>query len=96
MAARSLIHSAPVSALLCPSCACCAELLPESSPTLKLMKSQLNNLGPSCVASGDAVLSLYNTYQLPYAAYVMILLGFFVALLLLTYGAIWRLARHRT
>lgn len=88
-------HQAGPRTLTCTSvlCGACAhaELLPDSEPLLARMKAMANSLGKGCVASGDAVLSLY-AQPVSYATSLLILLGYYVLLLVAAYLAARRVA----
>ncbi|WIA13694.1 hypothetical protein OEZ85_007251 [Tetradesmus obliquus] len=69
------------------------DLVPDTG-SLRLLKQGLSRLGPTCIASGDAVIAM-NMTPLPYAASIFILLGYFVLLLGLTYWGIWRISKRK-
>eukprot|EP00878_Enallax_costatus_P008135 GHUV01008507.1.p1 GENE.GHUV01008507.1~~GHUV01008507.1.p1 ORF type:complete len:595 (+),score=137.00 GHUV01008507.1:227-2011(+) len=60
------------------------ELLPTSSVLLRQIKQQIDNLGDGCIASGNAVVSMY-TQELPYGATFSMLLGYYSVTLVITY-----------
>lgn len=69
------------------------DLVPDTG-SLRLLKQGLSRLGPTCIASGDAVIAM-NMTPLPYAASIFVLLGYFVLLLGLTYWGIWRISKRK-